>query len=84
MSMSALNNQTDRQLRQITRNHKKNLEQQRVDRDKRVAKRNELRSQVSEEVSTEIKLLVKKAEIAKAPAGLTRTRSGRMINSFVQ
>lgn len=83
MTMPALTNQTDRELRQIARNHKKNLEQQRVDRDKRIAKRNELRSQVAKEVSTEIKLLVKKAEIAKEPESI-RTRSGRMISSFIQ
>lgn len=82
MNMPALNNQTDRELRQLNRNNKRNIEQQSVDREKRVAKRNELRSQVSVEVSNEIKLLVIKAESAKV-SGLTRTRSGRM-NSFVQ
>ena len=84
MSMSALNIPSDREIRQINRNNKKNVEQQRVDREKRLTRRNELRSQISSEVSQEIKLLLEKADVAKEPYRLPRTRSGRIINSFIQ
>lgn len=54
MSGSALNIPSDREIRQIARDEKKNIERQRKDRAIRMERRNQLRTQIIDEVTTEV------------------------------
>lgn len=54
MSGSALNIPSDREIRQLARNQKKNIEQQRKDREIRMERRNQFRTQITNEVTTEV------------------------------
>jgi len=54
MGGSALNIQSERMIRQIVRDQKKNVEQQRKDRECRMEKRNQMMAEISPEVTTEI------------------------------
>lgn len=54
MSGSALNIPSDREIRQLARNQKKNIEQQRKDREIRMERRNQFRRQITNEVTTEV------------------------------
>lgn len=67
MSGSALNIQSEREIRQLVRDQKKNVEQQRKDREVRMEKRNQIRSQISHEVTTEVALLRRGNSNNRAP-----------------
>jgi hypothetical protein len=67
MSGSALNIQSEREIRQMVRDHKKNVEQQRKDRAIRMEKRTEVRSQISREVATAVTSLRRGSSNSRAP-----------------
>ena len=67
MSGSALNIQSEREIRQMVRDHKKNVEQQRKDRANRMEKRTEVRSQISREVATAVTSLRRGSSNSRAP-----------------
>lgn len=67
MSGSALNTPSDREIRQFTRDQKKNIEQQRKDREIRMERRNQFRSQITDEVTTEVSKRRRDTTDSRAP-----------------
>lgn len=67
MSGSALNIQSEREIRQMVRDHKKNVEQQRKDRAVRMEKRTDVRSHISCEVADEVTSLRRGSSNSRAP-----------------
>jgi hypothetical protein len=76
--MPSLNMQSDREVRYHERCQQKKLEQQNMDRDDRVQRRDDMRSEISMEVRDEIQQLTQKKKV------VTTTRSGRtVVSSYV-
>ena len=74
--MTSLNIQSDRTQRLQQRNQKKTVSQQKTDRVVRLARRNEMRSDISEEVSSEISYVTQK-KVASSSNSRYPSRSTR-------
>jgi hypothetical protein len=74
--MTSLNIQSDRTQRLQQRNQKKTVSQQKTDRVIRLARRNEMRSDISEEVSSEISYVTQK-KVASSSNSRYPSRSTR-------
>mgnify|MGYP000329952494 CR=1 FL=1 len=63
--MPSLNMQSDREVRYHERCQQKKLEQQNMDRDDRVQRRDDMRSEISMEVRDEIQQLTQKKKVVR-------------------
>jgi hypothetical protein len=74
MSGPALNIPTGREIRQNNREQRRNTTQQKIDREVRMSRRDEMRTSATSDVSTEISSMMTRRNIT--------TRAGRKATSY--